>query len=54
VKQFNGESALVVFDGWNVKVQPASQENVSVAPNVDAQPDNSPKTGLPMRTEGLR
>ena len=54
VNQFNGETALVVVDGWNVKVKPASQEGIAVAPNLDAQPDHSPKTGLPVQTEGLR
>ena len=53
-KDFNGEEALVVFDGWNVTVAPASFAGVSVAPNLEAQPDNSPATGLPFQTTGLR
>ena len=53
-KDFNGEDALVVFDGWNVTVAPASFAGVSVAPNLEAQPDNSPATGLPFQTTGLR
>ena len=53
-KDFNGEGALVVFDGWNVTVAPASFAGVSVAPNLEAQPDNSPATGLPFQTTGLR
>ena len=53
-KDLNGEGALVVFDGWNVTVAPASFAGVSVAPNLEAQPDNSPATGLPFQTTGLR
>jgi hypothetical protein len=51
---FKGEDALVVFDGWNIVVAPASFTGVSVAPNVDAQPDHWPVTGLPLQTTGLR
>jgi beta-galactosidase/beta-glucuronidase len=51
---FNGEDAQVVVDGWNVTVAAASAAGVSIAPNVDAQPDHSPTTGLPFRRTGLR
>ncbi len=51
---FNGEDALVVVDGWNVTVAPASAKGVSIAPNVDAQPGHWPTTGLPFQTVGLR
>jgi hypothetical protein len=51
---FHGENALVVFDGWNVTVAPASFSGAAVAPNLDAQPDRSPATGLPYQTAGLR
>ncbi|HVC46327.1 MAG TPA: glycoside hydrolase family 2 TIM barrel-domain containing protein [Terracidiphilus sp.] len=54
VSDFKGEDALVVFDGWNVSVAPASSAGVSVAPNVEAQPDSSPDTGLPYQTTNLR
>ena len=54
LNDFNGEDALVVFDGWNVTVAPASFAGVSVAPNLEAQPDHSPVTGLPFQTIGLR
>jgi hypothetical protein len=47
---FSGEDVLVLVDGWNVTVAPG----VSIAPNVDAQPDHSPVTGLPFQTTGLR
>jgi len=52
--QFNGEDALVVFDGWNVTVAPEKFDGVSVAPNLDADPAHSPETGLPFQTVGLR
>ena len=51
---FNGEDALVVVDGWNVSVTPASAPGVSIAPNLDAQPSHWPVTGLPFQTVGLR
>jgi hypothetical protein len=54
VRSFNGEDALVVVDGWNVTVTPASAPGVSIAPNVDAQPDHWPTTGLPYQTVALR
>lgn len=50
---FKAEDALVVFDGWNVTVAPADFHGISVAPNLDAQPDRSPETGLPIQTAGL-
>jgi len=53
-KDFNGEDALVMVDGWNVSVAPASFSGASIAPNLDAQPDRSPFTGLPFQTTGLR
>ena len=51
---FNGEDPIIFLDGWNVTLAPASFGPVSVAPNLDAQPDHSPTTGLPFATEGLR
>ena len=51
---FKGEDALIVVDGWNVSVVPASFPGASVAPNLDAQPDRSPETGLPLATTGLK
>lgn len=51
---FHGERPLVVVDGWNVTVAAASQRGVSIAPNVEAQPDHWPATGLPFATAGLR
>jgi hypothetical protein len=51
--EFKGD-ALVVIDGWNVSVTPASAPGVSIAPNVEAQPDHWPVTGLPFQTVGLR
>jgi hypothetical protein len=51
---FEGRDALIVLDGWNVTVAPASFPGVTVALNVDAQPEHSPATGLPYATAGLR
>jgi len=51
---FNGEDALVVVDGWNVTVAPGASNGVSIAPNVEAQPDHWPETGLPFQTTDLR
>ncbi len=54
VKDFNSEDALVVVDGWNVTVKPASASGVAIAPNLEAQPSHWPVTGLPFQTTGLR
>ncbi len=54
LSDFAGEDPLVTVDGWNVSVTPATFGKASVAPNVDAQPDHWPTTGLPVATEGLR
>ena len=51
---FKGEDALVLVDGWNVSVTPATAAGVSIAPNTAAIPANSPTTGLPFQTTGLR
>ena len=51
---FKGEALLIVVDGWNVTVAPASFPGGSIAPNLDAQPDRWPATGLPVATTGLR
>jgi hypothetical protein len=51
---FHGEDALIVVDGWNVGVKPATGVSVSVQTNVDAQPEHWPATGLPLATTGLR
>jgi len=51
---FNDEDALVAVDGWNVHVNASSSSGVSISPNLDAQPDRWPVTGLPFQTVGLR
>jgi hypothetical protein len=51
---FNGEDALVVVDGWNVTVTPASFAGATIGPNVEAQPSHWPETGLPFQTTNLR
>jgi hypothetical protein len=52
--EFNGEDALLMVDGWNVTVAPASFAGVSIAPNLDAQPEHWPVTGLPFQTVDRR
>jgi hypothetical protein len=54
LKDLHGEDALIVLDGWNDAVAPGSSEGVSIAPNTEADPMQSPETGLPFQTEGLR
>jgi Exo-beta-D-glucosaminidase Ig-fold domain/Glycosyl hydrolase 2 galactose-binding domain-like/Glycosyl hydrolases family 2/Glycosyl hydrolases family 2, TIM barrel domain len=51
---FSGEDALIVVDGWNVTAAQATFAHVTVAPNVEAQPNHWPATGLPFATTGLR
>ncbi len=51
---FKGDAPLVVFDGWNVRVKPAVSSGVSLETNLEALPENSPATGLPYQTVGLR
>ena len=53
-RDFHGESALIVVDGWNVTAAPASFPVAMIKPNLDAQPDHWPATGLPFATVGLR
>ncbi|MEO6983620.1 MAG: sugar-binding domain-containing protein [Edaphobacter sp.] len=54
LKDLKRQDALVVVDGWNVTVIPASAHGVAIAPNVNAQVDHWPVTGLPVQTVGLR
>jgi hypothetical protein len=54
VAEFHGAAAEIVVDGWNVSVVPAKFAGGSIAPNLEAQPGNSPVTGLPFQTVGLR
>jgi hypothetical protein len=53
LSNFNEEDASVVFDGWNVTVPPEEFHGVSIGPDLDAQPDRWPVTGLPIQTAGL-
>ena len=54
ITAYKGEDAVVLVDGWNVSVTPTSAAGVSIAPNTAAIPANSPTTGLPFQTTGLR
>jgi len=49
----SSQDALIMVDGWNVTVTPASFPGASVAPNMEAQPDRSPTTGLPFAASAL-
>ena len=50
----HGDDALVVVDGWNVSVTPVAFPGAAIAPNVEAQPEHWPVSGLPFETVGLR
>jgi len=50
----HSEEALVVLDGWNTAVNKSSSNGISIEPNLEADPANSPVTNLPIQTEGLR
>jgi len=49
----SSQDALIMVDGWNVSVTPASFPGASVAPNMEAQPVRSPTTGLPFAASTL-
>ncbi|MGH9615184.1 MAG: glycosyl hydrolase 2 galactose-binding domain-containing protein [Acidobacteriaceae bacterium] len=49
----NGDTPLVVLDGWNVDIAPVTNADCALATNVDAQVSHWPATGLPMITAGL-
>jgi hypothetical protein len=51
---FRGDDPQVTVDGWNVTVVPTNLHDVEIVPNLDAQPDHWPVTGLPFQTVGLR
>jgi hypothetical protein len=53
-KDLHGEDALVVVDGWNTTVTAASAKGVAIETNAEALVANSPVTGLPVATTGLR
>jgi hypothetical protein len=54
LNDLHAEDALIVLDGFNTTIEPASSAGVSIAPNKDADPMQSPETGLPFQTENLR
>ncbi|MGA3159822.1 MAG: sugar-binding domain-containing protein [Terracidiphilus sp.] len=53
-KAFGGQASLIVVDGWNVTVTQALTQGVFIAPNIDAQPEHWPATGLPIQVTNLR
>jgi hypothetical protein len=46
-----GEPGLVVVDGWNVTVKPATALGIAIETNENAQVDHWPHTGLPVRSD---
>jgi hypothetical protein len=52
--ELHGEDVLVVVDGWNTTVAAASAKGVAIGTNAEALVANSPVTGLPVATTGLR
>ncbi len=48
-----GDKPLVVVDGWNVDVAPVENADSALQPNVEAQVEHWPVTGLPMIQAGL-
>ncbi len=42
-----GQTPLVVLDGWNVSIKPSGTASAAMAPNLEAQPGHWPTTGLP-------
>ena len=46
-EDLHGQDAMVVVDGWNVTVDPVSSPGVAISPNVEAQVEHWPVTGLP-------
>jgi hypothetical protein len=53
-RELHGDPAQIQVDGWNVTVEPATAAGVSIAPNVNADPNHWPVTGLPFQTVALR
>jgi len=47
----NGQTPLVVMDGWNVAVKPAAVADAAVGMNEEALVSHWPVTGLPVRTQ---
>jgi hypothetical protein len=52
-KELHGEDPVIVLDGFNTTVAPTTGA-VSIEPNTEADPMQSPETGLPFQTTGLR
>jgi hypothetical protein len=53
-KDLHSEDALVVVDGWNTTVTAVQAKGVAIETNAEALGANSPLTGLPLATTGLR
>jgi beta-mannosidase len=46
-----GQTPLVMIDGWNIAVKPSASTDAAVALNEEAQVNHWPVTGLPVRIE---
>lgn len=53
VSDFHGQQPQIFVDGWNTTVEPTQSGGVTIAPNLEAQPDRWPATELPYRTADL-
>jgi hypothetical protein len=51
---FEGHNPLLAVDGFNVTVNPARSQGVTIQPNPEADPKHWPVTMLPTATVGLR
>ena len=49
--ELQGQTPLIVMDGWNIAVKPSASAEAAVAVNEEAQVRHWPVTGLPMRIE---
>ncbi|MGB9144854.1 MAG: sugar-binding domain-containing protein [Acidobacteriaceae bacterium] len=50
----NGDTPVVMVDGWNVEVAPIANPDCALETNVEAQVSHWPATGLPMILAGLK
>jgi hypothetical protein len=50
-KGFAGQPPILAVDGWNITVAKIKQPGITIEANVDAQPDHSPFTGLPVQAD---
>ncbi len=49
LKDFDGQAPEIFVDGWNTTVEPGESGGITISPNLQAQPNQWPATGLPYR-----